>query len=142
VIDEDDGVPDAHPDEDRAAEDLAQLGYEPVVEGQRGQLVRARGEDERSRPEVEPVLFLDEIAAGEKPVGQLLDGALRRVQGGCQLGQGHAARAQGHDLEDPGHSVDSAMRAGRHAAEASTFLRLMMRGLSELMTHAIVRKSG
>jgi hypothetical protein len=27
---------------------------------------------------VEPALFLDEIAAGEKSVGQLLNGALRR----------------------------------------------------------------
>ena len=65
------------------------------------------------------MLLLDEVAAGEKPVGQLLDGALRRVQGGCQLGQGHAARAQGHGLEDPGHSVDGAVRARWHAADAS-----------------------
>ena len=64
-VGEDDGVPDAHPDEDGATENLAQLGHEPVIQRERGQLVRARGEDERPRPEVKPAVLLDEIAAGE-----------------------------------------------------------------------------
>lgn len=118
----DEGVPDAHPDEDGAAEDLAQLGHELVIERQRGQLVRASGEDERPRSEVEPAVVLDEVAAGEKSVGQLLNGALRRVQGGCQLSQRHSPGAQGHSFEDPSHSVDRAMRADGHAADVSTAL--------------------
>ena len=68
---------------------------------------------------METAVALDEIAAGEQSVGQLLNRAFRRIQGGCQLGQAHAARAQGHGLEDLDHSVDRAMRAGRHAADAS-----------------------
>ena len=44
---------------------LAQLGHELVIQRERGQLVRARGEDERPRPEVKPAVLLDEIAAGE-----------------------------------------------------------------------------
>jgi fatty acid desaturase len=59
--------------------------------------------------------------------GQLLNGALRR-QGGCQLGQGDAARAQGHGLDDLDHSVDRAMRANRHAADASKPFRRVQPG--------------
>ncbi len=99
-VGEDDGVPDAHPDEDSATEHLAQLGDEFVIEGERGQLVCASGQDERPRPEVETAVLFDEIAAREKAVGQLLDGALRRAHGGCQFGQSDAALAQRHDLED------------------------------------------
>jgi hypothetical protein len=44
---------------------LGQLGHEPVIQWHRGQLVRARGEDERPRPEVKPAVALDEIAASE-----------------------------------------------------------------------------
>jgi hypothetical protein len=115
VVGEDHGVPDANPDQDGASEGLAQLGDDLVIEGQCGELVRARGKDERPRPEVEAVSLLDEVAAGEKSVGQLLDGGLGRTQRACQLGQGHATWAQGHGLEDPGHSVDGAVRARWHA---------------------------
>jgi Fatty acid desaturase len=65
----------------------------------------------------------------DKPYsGQLLNGALRRVQGGCQLGQGDAARAQRHGLDDLDHSVDRAMRANRHAADASEPFRRVQPG--------------
>ena len=100
MVDEDDGVPDAYPDEDGATEGLGDLGHELVIERQRGQLVGAPGEDERPWSEVEVMLLLDEIAAREKPVGELLNGALRCVEGGCQLRKGHAARGQGHGVED------------------------------------------
>jgi hypothetical protein len=32
VVGEDDGVPDAHPDENGATEDVVQLGHESVIE--------------------------------------------------------------------------------------------------------------
>ena len=123
MVDEDDGVPDAYPDEDGAPDGLGHLGHELVIERQRGQLVGAPGEDERPRSEVEAMLLLDEIAAREKPVGELLNGALRRVEDGCQLGQGHAARAQGHGVEDLDHSVDGAVRTRGHVVDASKPLR-------------------
>jgi hypothetical protein len=58
--------------------------------------------------------LLDEIAAREEPVGELLNGALRGFEGGCQLREGDAARVQGHGVEDLDHSVDGAMRTRRH----------------------------
>jgi hypothetical protein len=72
---------------------------------------------------VEATLFLDEIAAREKPVGELLNGALRGVEDGCQLRKGDAARVQGHGVEDLDHSVDGAMRTRRHVVDASKPLR-------------------
>ena len=84
-VGEDDGVPDAHPDEDSATEHLAQLGHELVIKRERGQLVRASGQDERARPEVETAVLFDEIAARKKAVGQLLDGALRRAHGSLPI---------------------------------------------------------
>src|SRR5271157_1110677 len=73
-------------------------------------------------------LSLDEISAGKQSIGQLLNRALRRIQSGCQLGQGHAPRAQRHRLEDLDHAVDRAMRAGRHAADASKPFRPVQTG--------------
>ena len=99
------------------------LGHELVIERQRGQLVGAPGEDERPWSEVEPMLLLDEIAAREQPVGELLNGALGRVEGGCQLRKGDAARVQRHGVEDLDHSVDGAMRTRGHVADASKPLR-------------------
>jgi hypothetical protein len=46
----DDCVPDAHPDENVAAEDPVQLDDEPVVEGEGGELVRSGGQDEMNGP--------------------------------------------------------------------------------------------
>ncbi len=76
-----------------------------------------------ARSEVEATLLLDEIAACEQPVGELLNGALGRVEGGCQLRKGHAAGVQGHGVEDLDHSVDGAMRTRRQVADASKPLR-------------------
>ena len=65
MVDEDDGVPDADPDEDGATEGLGQLGHELVIERQCGRPVGAPGQDERPGAEVEATLLLDEIAARE-----------------------------------------------------------------------------
>ena len=127
-VGEDDGVPDAHPNQDSAAEHLAQLGDEFMVEGERCQLVCASGQDEGARPEVETAVLFDEITARKKAVGQLLDGALRRAHGSCPFGQSDAALAQRHDLEDLYDSVNRAMRAGRHAADASKPHRPVLTG--------------
>jgi hypothetical protein len=118
VVDEDDRVPDAHPDEDVAAENPVQLDDPPVVEGQGGELVRPGGQDERSRAQVEATVVLHEVAARQQTVRQLLHGALGGVERSRELRQRHALRGERHRLEDRRHPVDGAVRTGWHAMTA------------------------
>jgi Acyclic terpene utilisation family protein AtuA len=131
VVDEDDGVPDAHPDEHGAPEGLRDVGDELVIERSCRQLVCARRENERARPEMEPPLVLDEVAAREQPVRQLLHGALRRAQRNRQLGQRDPPWAQRHGLEDLGHSVDGAVRACGHQQAINSGLFGIARALHD-----------
>ena len=67
-VGEDDGVTDAHSNENSAAQHLAQLGDEFMVEGERCKLVGASGQDEGAGPEVETAVLFDEISTREKAV--------------------------------------------------------------------------
>ncbi|MER7834325.1 hypothetical protein ABTY98_00025 [Streptomyces sp. NPDC096040] len=89
----DEGVLDAHPDQDGAAEDLAQLGQDLVIERQRGQLVHARGEDERRQTKkgAARVSWRGAAAVGE-PAGGMRAAVSDGLRHGHCTGTANAAR--------------------------------------------------